>query len=123
MLTATAVILMKHVPEPPPPPDPDAPHLFMFSERDRLRHALNAAGFCSVHEEDRIVNGHWAGTPEEYWEQFTDIAAPFRPLIAQLTPERKAVAVTEVLATLKKFSNGHALNTPLEIVIGSGMHP
>ncbi len=119
--TTTAGIVLKHVPVPPPPPDPDGPSMFMFGERDRLRHALDATGFCNVHEEDRIVNGHWAGTPEEYWEQFSEVAAPFRPLIAQLSPEKKAVAVAEILAALRKFWNGKELNMPLEIVIGTGM--
>jgi SAM-dependent methyltransferase len=121
--TTVPGILMKHVPVPPPPPDPEGPHLFMFGERDRLRRALAAAGFRNVQEEARIVNGRWAGTPEEYWEQFTEIAAPFRPLLAQLTPERKAAAVAEILAALKKFWNGKELNIPLEIVIGAGEHP
>jgi SAM-dependent methyltransferase len=119
--TTTAGVLLKHVPVPPPPPDPDAPHLFMFGERDRLRHALEAAGFCNVHEEDRIVNGHWPASLEQYWEQFTDVAAPFRPLLAQLTPEKKAAAIAEILAALRKFWNGRELNMPLEIVIATAM--
>lgn len=118
--TSTAAILIKHLPVPPPPPDPDGPSIFMFGERDRLRRALEKAGFTNVHEEARIVNGHWAGSPEEYWEQFSEVAAPFRPLIAQLSPEQKAAAVAEILAALKKFWNGKELNMPLEIVIGSG---
>jgi SAM-dependent methyltransferase len=119
--TTTAGILLKHVPVPPPPPDPDGPSLFMFGQRDRLRHALQSAGFSDVHEEVRIVNGNWAGTSEEYWEQFSEVAAPFRPLVEQLTPERKAAALAEILATLNKFWNGKELNMPLEIVIGTGM--
>jgi SAM-dependent methyltransferase len=121
--TTTAGILLKHVPVPPPPPDPDAPNLFMFGERGRLRRALEAAGFSNVHEEDRIVPGRWAGSLEEYWQQFSEIAAPFRPLIEQLTPEKKAEAVAEILAALKKFWNGKELNMPLEIVIGTGIRP
>jgi SAM-dependent methyltransferase len=121
--TTTAGIVLKHVPVPPPPPDPDAPSLFMFGDRDRLRRALEAAGFSNVHEEDRIVAGRWASSVEEYWEQFTEVAAPFRPLIDQLTPEKKAQAKTEILAALKKFWNGKELNMPLEIVIGTGIRP
>jgi SAM-dependent methyltransferase len=121
--TTTAGILLKHVPVPPPPPDPDAPNLFMFGEPGRLRRALEAAGFRNVHEEDRIVPGRWAGTLEQYWEQFSEIAAPFRPLIEQLTPEKKAAAVAEILAALKKFWNGKEMNMPLEIVIGAGTRP
>jgi len=119
--SATAGILLKHVPVPPPPPDPDAPNITMFGESNRLRHALEAAGFTAVHEEARVVPGKWAGSLEEYWEQFTEVAAPFRPLIEQLTPEKKAQAVAEILAGLKKFWNGKEMVLPLEIVIGTGM--
>ena len=121
--TTTAGIILKNLPVPPPPPDPDAPSLFMFGERDRLRRALEAAGFANVHEEDRIIAGRWAGSLEEYWEQFTEVAAPFRPLLDQLTPEKRAQARAESLIALKKFWNGKELNMPLEIVIGSATRP
>src|SRR6267378_6487291 len=121
--TTTAGIILKHVPVPPPPPDPDGPSLFMFGERDRLRRALETAGFSNVHEEERIVAGRWASSIEEYWEQFSEVAAPFRPLIDQLTPEKKGQAKAEILAALKKFWNGKELNMPLEIVIGTGIRP
>ena len=121
--TTTAGIILKHAPVPPPPPDPDGPSIFMFGERDRLRRSLEAAGFRNVHEEARIVNGHWAGPPEEYWEQFSEVAAPFRPLIAQLSPERMAQAKSEIFSGLQKFWNGKELNMPLEIIIGTGTRP
>jgi SAM-dependent methyltransferase len=121
--TTTAGIILKRVPVPPPPPDPDGPSLFMFGERDRLRRALEAAGFSNVHEEDRIIPGRWASSVEEYWEQFSEVAAPFRPLIDQLTPVKLAQAKTEIFAALKEFWNGKELNMPLEIVIGSGTRP
>jgi len=121
--TATAGIVLKHVPVPPPPPDPDGPSLFMFGERDRLRRALEAAGFSNVHEEDHIIAGRWASSVEEYWEQFSEVAAPFRPLIEQLTPEKMSQAKSEIFAALKKFWNGKELNMPLEIVIGTGTRP
>jgi SAM-dependent methyltransferase len=121
--TTTAGIILKHVPVPPPPPDPDGPSLFMFGERDRLRRALESAGFSNVHEEDRIIPGRWSGSVEEYWEQFTEVAAPFRPLLDQLTPEQRAQAREESLLAVKKFWDGHEINLPLEIVIGSAMRP
>jgi SAM-dependent methyltransferase len=119
----TAGIVLKHVPVPPPPPDPDGPSLFMFGERDRLRRALQSAGFTNVYEEDRIVTGRWRGPAEEYWEQFTEVAAPFRPLLDQLTPEQRAQARAESLLAVKKFWNGHEISLPLEIVIGSATRP
>src|SRR6266852_5745748 len=121
--TATAGIVLKHVPVPPPPPDPDGPSPFLFGERDRLRRALESAGFANVHEEDRIIPGRWSGSVEEYWEQFTEVAAPFRPLIEQLTNEQRAQARAESLLAVKKFWDGHEINLPLEIVIGSGIRP
>jgi SAM-dependent methyltransferase len=121
--TTTAGIILKHVPAPPPPPDPDGPSLFMFGEADRLRRALEAAGFSNVHEEVRIIAGRWAATTEEYWEQFSEVAAPFRPLIEQLTPEKLAQAKAEIFAALKKFWDGKELDMPLEITIGTGMRP
>jgi SAM-dependent methyltransferase len=121
--TTTAGVVLKHVPVPPPPPDPDGPSLFMFGERDRLRRALQAAGFNNVHEEDRIIAGRWPSSVEEYWEQFSEVAAPFRPLIEQLTPEKMAVAKSEILAALKRFWDGKELNMPLEILIGTGTRP
>src|SRR6267143_1572048 len=45
--STTAGIVLKHVPVPPPPPDPDGPSMFMFGARDRLRRALEAAGFSN----------------------------------------------------------------------------
>jgi SAM-dependent methyltransferase len=121
--TTTAGILLKHVPSPPPPPDPEGPSLFMFGESGRLRRALEAAGFAGVHEEDLIIAGRWTSSIEEYWEQFTEVAAPFRPLLAQLTPEKMAQAKAEVIVALGKFWDGKELNIPLEIVIGSGTRP
>jgi ubiquinone/menaquinone biosynthesis C-methylase UbiE len=121
--TTTAGIILKHVPVPPPPPDPDGPSLFMFGERDRLRRALEAAGFGNVHEEDRIIAGRWPSSVEQYWEQFTEVAAPFRPLLDQLTAEQRSQARAESLVAVKKFWNGQEVNLPLEIVIGSGMRP
>ena len=122
-LSTTAGIILKRVPVPPPPPDPDGPSLFMFGERDRLRRALESAGFANVHEEDRIIPGRWSGSVEEYWEQFTEVAAPFRPLLDQLTTEQRAQARDESLLAVKKFWDGREINLPLEIVIGSGIRP
>jgi hypothetical protein len=95
----------------------------MFGETGRLRRALESAGFSRVHEEDRIIGGRWADSLERYWDQFTEVAAPFRPLLDQLSPEKREEARLESLAVLKRFWNGKELNMPLEIVIGSGLRP
>jgi len=117
-LGTTVGILTKYIEM--PPPDPDAPHAFMFGERGLLKSRLEAAGFAQVSEEVRTVPGRWAGSAEEYWQQFTEVAAPFRPLVAKLTPETRGRAEAEIFAALRGFSDGSALTLPLEIVIGTG---
>ncbi|MBZ5695036.1 MAG: class I SAM-dependent methyltransferase [Acidobacteriia bacterium] len=117
--STTVGILLKYVEV--PPPDPDAPHAFMFGERGLLESRLKAAGFADVKEEVRTVQGRWAGSPEEYWHQFTEVAAPFRPLVAKLTPETRAKAEAEIFAGLRKISDGKVITMPLEIVIGTGV--
>ncbi|MGH9714813.1 MAG: class I SAM-dependent methyltransferase [Candidatus Acidiferrales bacterium] len=114
----TAGVVIKYVDM--PPPDPDAPNLFMFGERGRLRRLLEAAGFANSSEEVRTIQGRWKSSLEQYWEQFGEVAAPFRPVIEKLTPEARGKAFEEVLANLRKYWNGKELNMPLEIVVGSG---
>jgi len=104
-----------------PPPDPDAPHAFMFGERGLLESRLKAVGFADAREEVRTVTGRWNGSPEDYWQQFREVAAPLRPLIAKLTPETRAKAETEIFSALRSFSDGKVLTMPLEIVIGTGV--
>ena len=116
--TATAGIVMKYVSV--PPPDPDLPNMFMFGEPGRLKRTLEDAGFADVHEEVRSVPGRWKSTLEQYWQQFTEVAAPFRPLIEKLTPETRALAVAEILGGLRKYWDGKELTIPLEIVVASG---
>ena len=117
--TATAGVLLKYVQI--PAPDPDTPNLFMFGERGRLRRTLEEAGFSDAHEEVRTITGKWTSSLEKYWEQFTDVAAPFRPLVDKLTPVTRARAVEEVLTALRKYWDGKELVMPLEIVVGSGV--
>ena len=117
----TAAVLLKHVGA--PPADPDVPNLFMFGERDRLRRLIEAAGFSDAREQVRTISARWNGSAEEYWRQFSEVAAPFRPLIAKLTPESKRAVIAESVAALKKFSDDKGLTLPLEIVIGSGTRP
>jgi ubiquinone/menaquinone biosynthesis C-methylase UbiE len=116
--TATAGIVLKYVQM--PPLDPEAPNMFMFGERGRLRRTLEAAGFADATEEVLTVPGKWKSSLEQYWEQFTEVAAPFRPMIEKLTPETRAKAFEEVLASLRKLCDCRELRMPLEIVVGTG---
>ncbi|HUJ81959.1 MAG TPA: class I SAM-dependent methyltransferase [Candidatus Acidoferrales bacterium] len=115
----TGAILMKYVEL--PPPDPEAPNIAMFGEPARMRSALESAGFTNVYEEFRTVEGRWQGSVDEYWQQFSEVAAPFRVILNQLSPESKTQAINEIKSALKKFQADNDLVLPLEIVIGTGV--
>jgi SAM-dependent methyltransferase len=119
--TTTAGIVFKHAGA--PPPDPDLPNLFMFGERDRLRRLIEGAGFADAREEVRTLRARWEGSAEKYWEQFTEVSAPFRPILAKLSPESRRAVMAESIAALSKFADGNGLTIPLEIVVGSGTRP
>ena len=113
----TGGILMKHIEL--PKPDPDAPNIAMFGEPNRLRGALESAGFANAKEEFRTVEGRWQGSVDEYWQQFSEVAAPFRVILNQLSPESKTQAITEIKSALRNFQRGLEIILPLEIVIGT----
>jgi SAM-dependent methyltransferase len=74
-----------------PPPDPNAPHAFMFAERGLLT------------------------------QQFTEIAAPFRSLVAKPTGETHTRAEAEIFEAPLNLYDGSAITMPLEIVVGTGI--
>lgn len=117
----TGGILMKHIEL--PKPDPDAPNIAMFGEPNRMRTALESTGFADVREETRTIEGRWNGSVDEYWEQFREVAAPFRVILEKLDPESKTQAIHEIKSALVKFQQGAELLLPLEIVIGTGVRP
>jgi len=90
---------------------------------ERADALIAAADKAGVKEEHRVIPGRWASPAEEYWEQFTEVAAPFRPLIEQLTPEKLSQAQSEIFVALDKFWTGKEINMPLEIVIGTATRP
>ncbi len=115
----TGGILMKHIEL--PKPDPEAPNIAMFGEPKRMHTALESAGFADVRERVLTVEGRWHGSVDEYWEQFREVAAPFRVILEKLDPESKARAVGEIKSALAKFQHGSDLVLALEIVIGTGV--
>ena len=115
----TGGILMKHIEL--PKPDPEAPNIAMFGEPNRMRTALESAGFAEAREEMRTMEGRWRGSVDEYWEQFSEVAAPFRVILEKLGSESKSRAINEIKSALRKFQRGSEVVMPLEIVIGSGV--
>ena len=115
--TTTVGVLLNFVK--PPEPDPDAPSMFMFGVRGRFESALKSAGYNSVKEDHLSVPACWSGSVEEYWTQFTEVAAPFKPLLAQLPPARREDVHFDVIAGLQKYVKDGHITFPLEVVLAS----
>lgn len=115
--TATVGVLLKFVHA--PQVDPDAPSMFMFGVRRRFESALKEAGYSAVKEEHLSVPATWPGSVEEYWTQFTEVAAPFKPLLAQLSPARRDDVRFDVIAGLQKYVKDGHISFPLEVVLAS----
>jgi SAM-dependent methyltransferase len=111
--------LFKRVQVPPPPPG--APTPFKYGAPGSLSSDLEGAGFKRVEEETRQMAFPWPGTPDNLWEHFQDVAAPFRPIIESLPPNEKAAAISEILDGYRQFYDGHQINMPASIVVASAV--
>jgi SAM-dependent methyltransferase len=115
----TAGVILRYAK--PPPRPPGGPAVDRFAERGTLGTALEEAGFRDVSEEHLALRGVWPGPPEEVWSAFSEIAAPFREMIAGLSESDRKKAVGEVLDGLRRHSNGKTVEYPLQVVVGSGV--
>ena len=87
----------------------------------RSRRNCAARASSHVEEETRTMPLPWPGPPEELWQHFRDIAAPFRPLINGLPEAEREVAIGEVLADLRHFYDGERITIPASIVVASAV--
>jgi SAM-dependent methyltransferase len=112
---------LKYVEVPPPPPD--APHIFRFAEESKLARTLSDAGFHDVSATKHKINWPWPGTAEEAWQGGSELAAPFKKIIAATPAEKREEAVREAIAGIRRFSDGNAVNFPATVVSATGVIP
>jgi ubiquinone/menaquinone biosynthesis C-methylase UbiE len=117
----TAGVLRNHVDMPAPPPG--APHVFRFSEPGSLAQVFRDAGFSAVGEKALRIPCERPGSPEDFWEEFREVAAPFRPLIAALPPDRRAALDRDVLAAIRQHHDGQAFHFHAEVNLAVGTRP
>lgn len=105
---------LKHVEMPAPPPD--APGVFRFADQSKLAGVVSAAGFKEVETSRTIVDWHWPGSPEEAYQATSELAAPFKKIIAALPPEKMDEVVGEVIAGIARYYDGKAVNYTASLV-------
>jgi SAM-dependent methyltransferase len=103
-----------------PDPLPDAPSPFRFATSGALGGALRQAAFQQVEERTLLLPAPWPGAPEEYWQEFYDVAVPMRPLFESLPREEFVRAKAEAVDLLRAHYDGSAVHTSVAIVVASG---
>jgi ubiquinone/menaquinone biosynthesis C-methylase UbiE len=99
-----------------PPPPPDAPGVFRFSDESKLAETIRSAGFRNVQTNKCSVPWPWPGPPEEAWLATSELAAPFKKIIAALPPHKMSKVVNEVVSGIATFYDGKNVNFPASIV-------
>jgi len=117
----TAGVLRRYVSF--PEPAEGAPHIFRYAAPGSLAAVLREGGFSAVHEESHRIPCERVGTPESFWEEFREVAAPFRPLIEGLAPERRAKLDAEVLAAMGEHFAGDRLKFHVDVHVAHGTRP
>jgi SAM-dependent methyltransferase len=99
-----------------PPPDPNAPHVFRFAEESKLAGVFTSAGFQEVSISKHKVSWPWPGPPEESWQATSELAAPFKKMIAALPPDKSEEVTQEVINGIRRFYDGQQVNFPASLV-------
>jgi SAM-dependent methyltransferase len=104
---------LKYVEVPPPPPD--APHVFRFADENKLAATISAAGFQDVRVTKHKINWAWPGPPEQAWQGGSELAAPFKRILAATPPDKRELAIHEAIENYRRFYDGQSVNIPATI--------
>lgn len=112
---------LKYVEVPPPPPD--SPHIFRFADTSKLEQTITDAGFHDARATKHKINWPWPGTPEEAWEGGSEIAAPFKKIIAATPADKREEVIREIIESLRQFFDGQQVNFPATVIASSAVAP
>ena len=112
---------LKYVDVPPPPPD--SPHVFRFADEKKLAELLCLAGFLDADATKHKINWPWPGTPEEAWQGASELAAPFKRIINATPPDKRELAIHEVIEGYRRFYDGQAVNIPATVNSATALAP
>ena len=103
-----------------PPPHPDAPNVFRFADPAKLQRTLAEAGLKEARAVKHPITWAWPGPPEEAWQAMSELAAPFKKVIAMLPPEQAKEALDEVMSGLRRVYDGKSTNLTATVITGTG---
>jgi len=98
---------------------PAAQSMFKFGTPGTLNNALRDAGFHSIDERLSKVAWNWPGTPEDFWQYFQDVTAPFKPLLQSIPDSTREGISTAVLCELRNLYDGQQILFDAHIVLAS----
>jgi len=97
------------------------PGPFRFEMRGSLALSLERAGFSAVAEAERQIPWPFHGSPEQFWQMFTDLAGPsLQQAIARLESAQQAELLTRVTRNLASFQRGAVLDPTARVVACCG---
>ncbi len=96
-----------------------AARMFRFGQIGTLSAALRDAGFEGVQEYTKLVPWNWEGSPEDLWEYFQAVTAPFKPLFDAVPATQKHAIDAAVLDALRARARNGKVMFDAEIVLAS----
>ncbi len=96
-----------------------AARMFRFGVLGTLSGELRDAGFENVQEYTKLVPWNWEGSPEELWEYFQAVTAPFKPLFDTVAATQKPGIDVAVLGALRGRVKDGKVKFDAEVVLAS----
>ncbi len=104
-------VVAKYIDVPTPPAD--APGAFAFSDPDRLRSTLAAAGFKNIAvDEVPLVLGGEFDTGAQFFGMVLEISGPMARAFAMLNSDQRKLATAEIIAEMEKYRQGGKVAVP-----------
>jgi ubiquinone/menaquinone biosynthesis C-methylase UbiE len=93
---------------------------FRFSDAGSLSRVLAAAGFHEVEESIRNLPWTWPGDAEDVFEYACAMAAPFRPMLDRVPPEKWPAIRAEAATAMERFRVGDEIRFGADVILASG---
>ncbi|HEX9756599.1 MAG TPA: methyltransferase domain-containing protein [Nitrospiria bacterium] len=105
-----------------PKPDPNQPGIFRLAPPGELMDMAKQAGLHGIRDEEVEAESPF-DSPDEYYENLLDLAAPLKPFFEKLTPDQKKQVETEVKGEIKQFQREDQIFLPMAIRLVTARKP